>query len=110
MTFAGIAKPACREMGIKMARNTDPAERATRIELASTAWEAVVLPMNYARGIKFDRRSSRIADEAVKLKSSEQDISDAPVSHIFGQLNRFGCGIVEFVPGVEILARSRQPQ
>ena len=29
--------------------NDPHSERVTRIELASTAWEAVVLPMNYTR-------------------------------------------------------------
>jgi hypothetical protein len=34
-------------------------ERATRIELAFSAWEADVLPLNYARG-KFNDNATRI--------------------------------------------------
>jgi hypothetical protein len=36
-------------------------ERATRIELAFSAWEADVLPLNYARGETNDNPAKMIA-------------------------------------------------
>jgi hypothetical protein len=49
----------------------DLRERATRIELAFSAWEADVLPLNYARVLSKDysarRTSSRAANIALDL-------------------------------------------
>ena len=42
-------------------------ERVTRIELASSAWEAGVLPLNYTRGSR--QRSDRYPDRRSLLKS-----------------------------------------
>ena len=41
-------------------------ERVTRIELASSAWEAGVLPLNYTRGSR--QRSDRYPDRRSLLK------------------------------------------
>jgi len=45
-------------------------ERATRIELAFSAWEADVLPLNYARGVANDnpRRSMRPKDAGRQVR------------------------------------------
>ena len=44
-----LVKSICIEKEIWRKSCHKSLERATRIELASTAWEAVVLPLNYAR-------------------------------------------------------------
>jgi hypothetical protein len=40
-------------------------ERVTRIELALSAWEADVLPLNYTRALPVSRRTQRIIPDPV---------------------------------------------
>ena len=60
--------PLCAEMGEKLCERSTAAhsrftesERVTRIELALSAWEADVLPLNYTRRMAF--RLVRLAPE-----------------------------------------------
>ena len=55
------------ESGVSLfGRANDRMERATRIELAFSAWEADVLPLNYARRDRDITRAKRVLYDAVR--------------------------------------------
>ena len=66
-------------------------ERATRIELAFSAWEADVLPLNYARGT-----GARLAERFGRNPASKDSPAhEQPTRILFSvRLNRLAVGIL----------------
>jgi hypothetical protein len=56
--LASHGQPELRELSASASKSL---ERATRIELAFSAWEADVLPLNYARGESNDNARTMFA-------------------------------------------------